>query len=103
MAATTELNVSPCHDLPAAPRPPRVADHVVSARQGDRTILLDLRSGRYFALDGSAALIWAMLEAGSGLPQIEDRLASTFDAPRERISRDLRALVDRLRTRGLVS
>lgn len=81
----------------------RTARHVVSARQGDRTVLLDMHRGHYYSLDGAGGRIWEMLEKGVELQEVEDQLVREYDAPRERIAGDLRALVGQLRRRGLLS
>lgn len=79
------------------------AKHIVSAQQGDRTILLDVHRGHYYSLDGVGSQIWAMLQDGMELHQIEERLVGEYAAPREQIVRDLSALVEQLRRKALVS
>lgn len=83
-------------------RTPRPADHVVSARQADRTILLDMHRGRYYSLDGVGGRIWEMLQSGHALPELRDRLAAEYDAPPGRIGLDVETLVEQLRAKGLV-
>ncbi len=87
---------------PPAEAPPRPEPHVLSAAVDGRTVLLDVRAGRYFALDGAGARIWAHLEEGCGAAEIEERLADEFDAPRPVLAADLTALLVRLRQQGLI-
>jgi hypothetical protein len=54
-------------------------------------------------LDGLGGEVWAMLEEGMGLPQIEERLAREYNASPQQIACDLRALVEQLRGRQLIS
>ncbi len=80
----------------------RPAQHILCATQGDRTVLLDPHRGRYYSLDGSGARIWALLVDGHSPTEIEARIASEYGVPRARIATDLHALLEALRTRGLV-
>ncbi len=80
----------------------RAARHVVAARQGDRTILLDARRGRYFGVDGVGACIWQRLADGATLPELVEALAQEYAAPRETLERDAAAFVSRLERAHLV-
>jgi hypothetical protein len=44
-----------------------------------------------------------MFTDGAELAEIEVQIEREYDVPRERIGRDLRALIEQLRVRGLVS
>jgi hypothetical protein len=103
MAATTPSPALRAEDGRPDRDTPRPAPHVATAVQADRTILLDVRGGRYFSLDEVGGRVWALLEAGLTLPEIADRLADEYDASRDRIARDVAALVERLREKRLVS
>jgi hypothetical protein len=83
--------------------PARPARNVAAVRQGDRTILLDVTRGRFYGLDGVAGRFWKMFTDGAELAEIEVQIEREYDVPRERIGRDLRALIEQLRVRGLVS
>ena len=80
----------------------RAARHVVAARQGDRTILLDARRGRYFGVDDVGATIWRRLAEGATLPQLVAELEAEYAAPRETLERDAAAFVARLERAHLV-
>lgn len=77
------------------------APYVRSVLHGDRTVLLDLRRGRYHSLDEVGTRIWTLLDGGADGPTIAARLGEEFDAPAEQIRRDvdgfLRRLADDLR------
>ncbi len=89
---------------PRGPRAPsyKAARHVVAARQGDRTILLDARRGRYFGVDDVGATIWGRLVAGATLPELVAGLEVEYAVPRETLERDAAAFVSRLQRAHLV-
>src|SRR5690242_11819790 len=65
------------------------------------TILLDLRSGKYFALNSTGSLVWSRLELGAGREEIERALCETFGAGGE-VGADLDLLLAGLEKRGLI-
>lgn len=80
----------------------RALPHVVAARQGDRTILLDSRRGRYFGVDEVGASIWRMLGQGATLAQLVEGLEEEYAAPREALEQDASAFLARLERARLV-
>lgn len=76
--------------------------HVVAARQGDRTILLDAHRGRYFGVDEVGAAIWRLLAVGATLAQLVDGLEQEYTAPRETLEQDAMAFLTRLERARLV-
>jgi len=67
----------------------------------DRTIVLDLRRGRYRALEAMGSRIWELLERPLRPDEIVDRLAEEYEAPRTRIDADARAFLADLGRTGL--
>lgn len=65
-------------------------------------MLLDLESGRYFELNATGRRIWELLDEGSSLARVLDRLVAEFDAPREELESDLLTLVGELDREGLL-
>ncbi len=80
----------------------KAVSHVVAARQGDRTILLDARRGRYFGVDEVGASIWRLLAAGGTLAQLVDGLEEEYAAPRALLEQDAAAFLGRLEHARLV-
>ena len=70
--------------------------HVRSVVHGDRTVLLDLRRGRYYSLDGVGTRVWELLQAGADVPAIVAQIGEEFEAPAEVIVKDVEALLQRL-------
>ena len=78
------------------------AKHVVSTMHGTRTVLLDSRSGRYFGLDEVGSRIWTLAQAGYSPSTIADKLAQEYDAPPERLQRDVAHFINELRESRLL-
>jgi transglutaminase-like putative cysteine protease len=72
------------------------APHIRSVVHGDRTILLDLRRGRYYSLDEVGTRVWALLGEGADVSAIVDRIGEEFDAPIGVIETDVDVLLMRL-------
>ena len=79
------------------------AEHVRSTSGAEGTVLLDLRSGKYFALNGAGSVLWEAVAAGSSRGTALERLAERFpEVPAERLARDADALLAQLEARGLL-
>ncbi|WP_394830063.1 lasso peptide biosynthesis B2 protein [Pendulispora rubella] len=68
----------------------------------DRTIVLDMRRGRYRRFSGMGSRIWELLEHPARLNDIVERLEDEYDAPRARIGADVQAFLVDLERIGLV-
>jgi hypothetical protein len=71
----------------------RIPEHVRSIIDPDGAVLLDLRKGKYFSLNGTGAEIWQALEAGSSVADIEGRLANRYGASPEEARSDINDFV----------
>lgn len=79
-----------------------IPDRVMSRQVGNETVILDLTSGMYFALDPVGARIWQLLCEGQSLTAIVSRLLNDFDVTEDRLRQDVDALFRELVERGLV-
>ena len=80
-----------------------IAEHVRSAGGADGVVLLDLRSGKYLALNGIGSILWEVLATGASRGMVLERLAERFpDVPVDRLDRDAEALLSQLQARGLL-
>jgi len=78
-------------------------EDVVAREVGGEAVLLDMTSGIYFGLNAVGTLAWQRIETGkASFAQICDAIEAEFDAPREVIEKDARALVEQLLDKGLV-
>ena len=97
------------HDRSEGPRstvgekPLRAAKHVVSTRQENATILLDIRRGEYYTLNGVGGRVWALLSDGPTVSMIIDRLAGEFEITPEQLSSDVHGFVEQLQRSKLLS
>ncbi len=80
----------------------RAAADVVSAVQGERTVLLDVRRGRYFGVDEVGSAIWQGLSGGATVPEIVDGLERSYAVPRAQLERDVADFLALMQRRQLV-
>lgn len=81
----------------------RVADGVVTAEQDERVWLYCLETDRVFSLDGVGADMWRALAAWGDVEAGARFLAGRYDAPVEKLARDLRAFAESLAGHRLVA
>jgi hypothetical protein len=73
-----------------------------SCQVGDETVILDLASGQYFALDGVGSAIWRHLQTPCTFGALCDRLQEEYDVSPSRCRTEVSALLEDLAQRGLV-
>lgn len=79
-----------------------IAGHVRSAGGLEGAVLLDLRSGKYIALNPVAGRIWEGVERGETRAAILSRLETEIEAPPGRLRQDFDAFVGQLLAKGLI-
>jgi len=78
---------------------PNVIDETIDGE----TVVIDLRTGFYFALNATATQIWHLLEAGTTDGAVVDTLASVYeDADRVAIEDTVRSFLGELESSKLV-
>ena len=90
--------------LPIATMPPAIADAVVISRSPSvlaaevdgEIVMMSIEQGRYFGLDDIASDIWKRIETPCSFGELIDRLAADYDADRDTIAADVRALLARM-------
>jgi hypothetical protein len=75
---------------------------VLVHRMGEDTILVHLRTNRLFEVNDTAAQLWSLLADGLSLGQIKRRLAEEYDVSRDRLDRDLAAMLDQFQQESLI-
>ncbi|HYJ78185.1 MAG TPA: PqqD family protein [Longimicrobiaceae bacterium] len=80
----------------------RPSEQVGATGEGGRTVLLDYAGGQYYGLDEVGTRIWELVQGGSTLATIVDRLEAEYDAPRGVLQADASALLAELAARRLV-
>jgi hypothetical protein len=76
-------------------------DVLIQELQGE-SVLLNVRSGRYFGLDEMGTRMWAALTTAESLQAACETLLGEYDVERERLEQDVRALVEKLAEHGLM-
>ncbi len=65
-------------------------------------VIVNLKSGSYYSLDGVGADIWSFLEQGNTVDQIVERMARKYDGSRSDIQKGVNTLVTELQGEELV-
>ncbi len=80
-----------------------IAPDVVWRAFGDETVLLNLKSGQYHALNPTAGRMLELLDELGDSRAVAERITEEFDAPLELVRRDVAELCDQLLERGLLA
>ena len=78
------------------------SDDVLAGEFDSEAVMLDLRSGVYYGLEGTGARIWRLLASPISLAALRDALVAEYDVEPARCEADLRELIADLARRGLV-
>ena len=81
----------------------RIPDEVIFRELDGEAVVLNLDTGIYFGLDAVGTRIWRLLEERKPLKAVLDTLIEEYEAPPDRLQRDLLAFVERLDDKGLLS
>jgi transglutaminase superfamily protein/coenzyme PQQ synthesis protein D (PqqD) len=79
-----------------------VTEHVRSVGGREGAVLLDLRSGKYLALNDVGGRIWQGIERGEPRAAILARLEAEIEAPAGRVREDADTFLSQLLDRGLI-
>ncbi len=74
----------------------------VSCDLGGEAVILDLNKSLYYGLDPVGARIWNLLQKQTTVTSILDTMVEEYDVNRNRAERDLLALLEELRKKGLI-
>ena len=78
------------------------ADNVVTAEVEGQTVLLDTKANKYFRVNAVGTMVWQLLSKGMTEEEISQAVSGNFQAPIERVTADIRNLLDQLAAKGLV-
>ena len=78
------------------------APDLLTGRFEDEVVILALRSGMYYGLEGVGARVWALLQQPMTVLALRDALVGEFAIDASRCERDLRAFLDELIASGLI-
>jgi len=82
--------------------PMDIPSDVLSRDLDGEAVLLDLRSGRYFGLNGTGARVWALLKDGLERVGIAEALTEEFEVDMDTARADVDAFIAALTERGLI-
>jgi hypothetical protein len=79
-----------------------VAKEQVSSELAGGVIMLDLKSGIYYGLEGVGARIWGLLQEPVSVGDIRDILLEEYDVSAEECERHLLLLLEEMESRALI-
>ncbi len=82
--------------------PLRASAHARGLHEATGMVVMDLRCGKYYALNPVGAEVWAALEGGTDGPRLLGTLADRFEVDPARLRADIGRLLEALVGRGLV-
>ena len=74
----------------------------VSCALGEEAAILHMRSGVYYGLDPVGARIWKLLDQPTSVKDLRTAIVDEYDVEPAKCERDLLALLEKLRTEGLI-
>ena len=80
----------------------RLANSVVHEQFGDETVIVNLDTGRYYNLQGSAEAIWVLAVGGILRQQILDKVTGAFAGESSEIAKVTADFLDELLAEGLL-
>ena len=80
-----------------------LTSQAVSCDLAGEAVILDMRSGQYFALSPVGAHIWKLLESPCTLTSLCARLGEEYDVEPARCEADVSALLGQLASHGLIT
>jgi len=78
-----------------------VAEVTATVIDGE-AILINLKTGAYYSMDGIAAEVWQLLEAGCARDVIGDHLVARYGVDAERCRSELASLCEQLLEQGII-
>jgi hypothetical protein len=86
-----------------------LADTVTASRDqvfadlADEAVILGMRDGVYYGVDGVAARIWALMQQPVQLGELTSLLCAEYDVDADRCAADVLAFAEVLLAKGLVA
>ena len=81
----------------------RPSPEALSQAVAGETVLLDLRSEKYFGLNAVGTRVWDLLQETDDVRAIRNRLLSEYEVAEAQLDADLNDLLGRLLDAGLVT
>jgi hypothetical protein len=81
----------------------RIADNVVYRDLAGESVLLNLDTGTYFGLDAVGTRLWHLVAEHGSAELVIDTLMDEYDVDASRLHSDVRALIDQLLAKKLLT
>jgi hypothetical protein len=78
------------------------AKEQVSCPLGEEAAVLNLKNSVYYGLDSVGARVWTLLQQPRSVGELRDTLLSEYEVEARRCEQDLLALLESLRSEGLI-
>jgi hypothetical protein len=78
------------------------AKEQVSCALGDESAILSLKNSVYYGMDTVGTRIWNLLQQPRSVREVCDAMLDEYDVDRDRMERDLLALLAEMRGEGLI-
>jgi hypothetical protein len=79
-----------------------IPPEIIAADLVDESVLLDMRSKRYFRLNRTASMIWRAIGASASTEELLDAICERFEIERAAARVELETTCDDLLERGLI-
>lgn len=79
-----------------------VPPDVVCEELDGETVILNLRTGMYFALNGTATRVWKSIAACGDVADVCEAIAREYGEPLKKVEADVAALLSQLTARSLL-
>ena len=81
----------------------KLSDQTLFKELDAGAVALNLQTGKYYSLNSVGTRMWMLLAEENSLEEVRDVIVSEYDAPPERVDKDLMALIAGLKTAGLLA
>jgi hypothetical protein len=81
---------------------PRQAHKIVAQRAAGKWVLLDVKSGHYYALDGVGGRVWELCDGARSVRQIAEVVSNEYDTGGHEVEDDVVALISELAGESLL-
>ena len=79
-----------------------LSEHVVVRELAGESVMLDMKNGTYFGLNGVGTRVWNVIAAGGSLRQVHEALLDEYDAPASVVEPEVLRFASELCQHGLV-
>lgn len=81
----------------------RASAEQVSSQLGEEVVIMNMKDGTYYGLDGAGALVWTVLQEGPrSVAALCDAVVAEYEVPRDQCVQDLVELLNDLIAEGIV-